>query len=64
MNLSPCWVPFLHNAGFEAVHWSAVGAAEASDRGLMQWPARPWSPAIPTARVRVLPLRSQIAACC
>ncbi|WP_413815323.1 MULTISPECIES: DUF5615 family PIN-like protein [Bradyrhizobium] len=32
MNLSPSWVPFLQNAGFEAAHWSAVGAADASDR--------------------------------
>ncbi|WP_230646734.1 DUF5615 family PIN-like protein [Bradyrhizobium sp. Leaf401] len=39
MNLSPSWVPFLQNAGFEVVHWSAVGAADASDRTLMQWAA-------------------------
>lgn len=39
MNLSPSWVPFLQNAGFEAAHWSAVGAADASDRTLMQWAA-------------------------
>jgi predicted nuclease of predicted toxin-antitoxin system len=25
MNLSPLWVPFLANQGFEAVHWSTVG---------------------------------------
>jgi predicted nuclease of predicted toxin-antitoxin system len=25
MNLSPLWVPFLTNQGFEAVHWSTVG---------------------------------------
>lgn len=36
MNLSPSWVPFLQNAGFEAVHRSAVGAVDASDRTLMQ----------------------------
>ncbi|MET4492927.1 DUF5615 family PIN-like protein [Bradyrhizobium sp. LA7.1] len=39
MNLSPSWVPFLQNAGFEAVHWSAVGAVDASDRTLMPWAA-------------------------
>jgi predicted nuclease of predicted toxin-antitoxin system len=37
MNLSPAWVPFLRDAGLEAVHWSEVGAANASDRELMDW---------------------------
>ncbi len=37
MNLSPNWVAFLRDAGFEAVHWSDVGAPDASDRVLMQW---------------------------
>lgn len=37
MNLSPSWVPFLRNAGVDAVHWSAVGAANASDRIIMEW---------------------------
>jgi predicted nuclease of predicted toxin-antitoxin system len=37
MNLSPGWVGFLAEAGFEAVHWSEVGAANASDSELMQW---------------------------
>ncbi len=37
MNLSPAWVAFLRQAGFEAVHWSKVGEREASDRQLMQW---------------------------
>ncbi len=32
MNLSPDWVPYLAEAGFEAVHWSAIGAGEAPDR--------------------------------
>ncbi len=31
MNLSPDWVEFLSNAGFESVHWSTVGAATAPD---------------------------------
>jgi predicted nuclease of predicted toxin-antitoxin system len=25
MNLSPTWVGFLEENGFEAVHWSTVG---------------------------------------
>jgi predicted nuclease of predicted toxin-antitoxin system len=37
MNLSPGWVGFLTEAGFEAVHWSAVGASSAPDGELMQW---------------------------
>jgi predicted nuclease of predicted toxin-antitoxin system len=39
MNLSPSWVGFLQGAGFEATHWSTVGAADASDRALMHWAA-------------------------
>jgi predicted nuclease of predicted toxin-antitoxin system len=39
MNLSPGWVPFLQEAGFEATHWSTVGAPDASDHALMQWAA-------------------------
>lgn len=39
MNLSPGWVAFLQKAGYEAAHWSTVGAADASDRTLMQWAA-------------------------
>jgi predicted nuclease of predicted toxin-antitoxin system len=31
MNLSPSWVTRLGRHGFEAVHWSTVGAATASD---------------------------------
>jgi predicted nuclease of predicted toxin-antitoxin system len=37
MNLSPGWVSFLAEAGFEAVHWSDVGAGNAPDSELMQW---------------------------
>ena len=37
MNLSPTWIPFLRQAGFEAIHWSEVGAPDAPDRVLMQW---------------------------
>ena len=35
MNLSPKWVGFLNDAGFEATHWSALGAANAPDPELM-----------------------------
>lgn len=35
MNLSPLWVATLSHAGFEVIHWSAVGAADASDYQIM-----------------------------
>jgi len=35
MNLSPKWAGFLASAGFDAVHWSGVGAANAPDREIM-----------------------------
>ncbi|MGJ3241647.1 MAG: DUF5615 family PIN-like protein [Opitutales bacterium] len=31
MNLSPQWATVLVEAGFEAVHWSEIGAATATD---------------------------------
>ena len=31
MNLSPRWATVLTNAGFEAAHWSTLGAANAPD---------------------------------
>jgi len=37
MNLSPDWVPVLEQAGFEAVHWSSVGAGNAADEEIMRW---------------------------
>lgn len=37
MNLSPSWVDLLIEAGFEAVHWSKVGASDAIDSDVMQW---------------------------
>jgi len=37
MNLSPQWVPLLTAAGWETIHWSAVGAAGASDRDIFEW---------------------------
>jgi predicted nuclease of predicted toxin-antitoxin system len=39
MNLSPSWVDFLVCSGFEATHWSELGALDASDDELMFWAA-------------------------
>jgi len=39
MNLSPSWEATLKEAGHEAIHWSRVGAPNASDRQLMDWAA-------------------------
>lgn len=35
MNLSPRWVRVLTDAGFEAAHWSTLGAANAPDAEIM-----------------------------
>lgn len=35
MNLSPRWVNLLADAGIEAAHWSALGAANAPDAEIM-----------------------------
>lgn len=37
MNLSPAWVEFLANHGFEAVHWSTVGDPTDWDGTVMDW---------------------------
>ena len=37
MNLSPSWVERLGGHGFEAVHWSTVGAATAPDAEILAW---------------------------
>lgn len=37
MNLSPSWVKVLNEAGFEAIHWSQIGAHNAPDRELFSW---------------------------
>jgi predicted nuclease of predicted toxin-antitoxin system len=39
MNLSPGWVRYLAEAGFEAVHWSDIGPRTAPDHELMHWAA-------------------------
>jgi predicted nuclease of predicted toxin-antitoxin system len=40
MNLSPTWVGFLVQEGFEAVHWASVGSPLASDADIMEWARR------------------------
>jgi predicted nuclease of predicted toxin-antitoxin system len=37
MNLSPSWVDRLARHGFEAVHWSTIGAATARDVENLTW---------------------------
>lgn len=37
MNLSPSWVDRLVRYGFEAVHWSTIGAATAPDHEILTW---------------------------
>ncbi len=37
MNLSPTWVTFLAENGFEAIHWSSIGVGNAPDEELMAW---------------------------
>ena len=40
MNLPPAWVRFLQEEGFEALHWSTVGDARATDATIMEWARR------------------------
>jgi predicted nuclease of predicted toxin-antitoxin system len=35
MNLSPKWVGYLAAAGYEAIHWSVLGAGNAPDSEIM-----------------------------
>ena len=37
MNLSPSWVERFARHGFEAVHWSTIGAATAPDVEILVW---------------------------
>jgi predicted nuclease of predicted toxin-antitoxin system len=37
MNLSPQWVQFLANHGFDSVHWSEIGCASAPDTMIMEY---------------------------
>jgi len=36
MNLSPKWTGFLVSAGFDAIHWSVLGTANAPDSEIMR----------------------------
>jgi len=40
MSLSPDWVPFLVDHGFQAVHWSKVGRASAPDREIFDYASK------------------------
>ncbi len=37
MNLSPQWVRYLNEAGFETEHWSKAGSANATDLEIMDY---------------------------
>ena len=37
MNLSPSWADRLARLGFEAVHWSTIGAGTAPDDEILTW---------------------------
>jgi len=37
MNLSPSWIRRLAHHGFEAFHWSTIGAATARDDEILAW---------------------------
>ncbi|MBX2928650.1 MAG: DUF5615 family PIN-like protein [Saprospiraceae bacterium] len=37
MNLSPIWETFFSNSGIEAVHWSKIGAAYATDEEIFHF---------------------------
>ena len=37
MNLSPLWVQFLADSGFDSVHWSTVGRPSAPDTQIMDY---------------------------
>ena len=37
MNLSPLWVQFLADSGFDSIHWSSIGQASAPDTEIMDY---------------------------
>ena len=39
MNLSPQWVAFLRDAGWESAHWSRVGRPDATDQEILTYAA-------------------------
>jgi predicted nuclease of predicted toxin-antitoxin system len=53
MNLSPRWVDVFAGAGIHAVHWSTVGAKDASDAEIM---AHALTIDTTRERLRLLPL--------
>jgi predicted nuclease of predicted toxin-antitoxin system len=40
MNISPDWVEYLKNEGFEAVHWVSIGWSTAPDTEIFNWAAK------------------------
>lgn len=40
MNLSPYWLPMLHQRDWESCHWSSIGKHNAPDTELMAWARR------------------------
>ena len=40
MNLTPRWVHFLQDAGYEVVHWSSVGPNSAKDSEICDYARR------------------------
>ena len=37
MNLTPLWVPFFAEQGFESIHWSSIGEPSAPDTHIMDY---------------------------
>ena len=37
MNLSPAWVQFLADSGFDSVHWCSIGRPSAADAKIMDY---------------------------
>ena len=37
MNVSPVWVSFFAQHGWEALHWSTIGDPRAADREILTW---------------------------
>ena len=37
MNLSPLWVQFLADSGFDSIHWSSIGPSAAPDAQIMDY---------------------------
>jgi predicted nuclease of predicted toxin-antitoxin system len=40
MSLSPDWVPFLVEHGFQAIHWSKIGRPSAPDQQIFEYASR------------------------